>query len=74
MSMPKAAVNEHYSHVTRENQVRPSRQLTAAKLETQPQAMQIRANSEFGLCIFALNTRHHAATYRRIDNVRHTFV
>lgn len=71
MAMPEATVNKDDRPIFGEYDVRLARELVVVKLVPVAQCVEAASNDEFGLCILATNTRHHAAAGNTVDDIRH---
>ena len=71
VAMPETPMHKDNSLVHRENQIGFTRQLPGMKPEAQPSAMQIFSDQQFRFCVFSLNTGHHSAACRLVNDVNH---
>ena len=71
MPMPETTMNEDYSSVFRQNEVRPARQMPAMKPEAEAVAVKKRANLNFRLGVFTSDSRHHPAAGGSVNDIYH---
>ena len=69
MSVPQAASDLDHRPALREYDVRPSRQVTAMKSESEAKAMQETAHNDLRLCVLPPDRGHHCAAAPRINDI-----
>nr|WP_301101299.1 hypothetical protein [Propionivibrio sp.] len=69
MPMKKAPVNENYRSITRQDNVRLSRQVFAVETEAESKKMQQGTNSPFWASVFRLYRPHDATSRSRVINI-----
>ena len=65
VSVPEASVYEYGRFVFRKNNIGAAGKILPMQPETEPRAMEKLTQKDFGLCVFALDARHHQASFRR---------
>ena len=73
MAMPETAVDKDGQLVTRENQVRPAREILAVEPKAKPEPMGDATDCEFGCRITRTDSRHDLASALGINRVHFTF-
>ena len=71
MSVPKTAVNEDYSVIAGQHDIRLARQFPHMQAEAEALMVQQAAYLYFRFGIAAADARHHPAARRRINDISH---
>ena len=71
VSVPEASLHKNYGTKLGQYNVRPAREITNVKPETESLSMQPFSYCNFGDCVFSVNTGHHAASRRLVDYIYH---
>lgn len=71
MAVPETAVGEKHRLVAREYNIRFAWQIAVMQPKPEPQGVQTATQDQFRLRVGASDARHHAASHRRGNDVRH---
>ena len=71
MAVPETSVGEKDRLVAGEYNIRFAWQIAVMQPESESQGVQTTTQNQFRLCVGAPDARHHAASYRRGNDVRH---